>query len=252
MSENLVTIGNIPIAKHVRKGTGEDRQNLVFGWGNAPFPALVEPIAKFGTGPAAGSLEEELAEVEEAYSRDFPSSFENGTWYRVIATFFDHVIARHEMFDPRPDSLTLFSIPYTGGPDAESIVFGTPEEVEVEFVAKELAAQLAAPTAVALPKEDMQGDRIPMEELEQAVYKFVLSSGRADVGHSEEVHGVLIESFVVTDEKLTAMGVPEKVHDQINKGVWLGFLVDDKTMDQVESGELEMFSIGGGAIRDPD
>ena len=46
MSENLVTIGNIPIVKHVRKGTGEDRQNLVFGWANAPFPADAEPVLR--------------------------------------------------------------------------------------------------------------------------------------------------------------------------------------------------------------
>lgn len=253
MGKVAVTIQNVPIAMRVRKGTGDDRQNLVFGWANAPFPAPTdeEPVAKFGSGPAAGSLEAELAEVEEAYSRDFPSDHESGTWYRVIATFLDHIIARHEMFSPLPESMTLFSIPYTGGPDAASIVFGEPTEVEVEFVAKAIADQLVLP-AFPLPKVDLQGDRVPMDELEKAAYDFVRLSGRADVSHSEETHGVLIESVVVTDEKLEAMGMSETARSEMTKGLWLGFLVDDDTMDRVESGELSMFSIGGGAIRDPD
>ncbi|KKN18480.1 hypothetical protein LCGC14_0955380 [marine sediment metagenome] len=250
-----ITIGNIPIAKAIRKGEGADRQNLVFGWANAPFPGSDGPevVSKriYGNAPD-GSLDEILQNVEEAYSRAFPSDHEMGTWYFIVATFTDHVIVEHQTFGPKPDTNKLFITPYTGGPDSASIVFGTPAEVEVEFVAKAIADDLLEHHTSAQPKVDLQGDRVPMDELEQAIYKFVLDSGRADVSHSEEVHGRLVESIVITDEKLIAMGVPEEVHDQITKGAWLGFQVDDATMDRVESGELAMFSIGGGAVRDPD
>lgn len=103
----------------------------------------------------------------------------------------------------------------------------------------------------AAPKTDLQGDRVELQELEDAAYHFVLTSRRGDVNHDEQPVAALVESFLVTPEKLGLMGLSEEEAARVNKGWWLGFRVDDATMDRVEAGELEMFSIGGHGRREP-
>lgn len=96
--------------------------------------------------------------------------------------------------------------------------------------------------------EDSQGDVISIDELEKAAYDFVLHSRNG--GEMHEVFGVstLIESFIVTPEKLTALGLAE---DALPQGWWVGFKVHDtEAWQKIKNGDYSMFSIGGRAIRE--
>ena len=86
---------------------------------------------------------------------------------------------------------------------------------------------------------------IEPDDLELAVYQFVLVSREADERHTEAVQGHLIESLVVTPEKLGHMGLAK---DALPQGWWVGFyLPDEKVFAKVKAGEYEMFSIAGTA-----
>ena len=232
---NSIEILRIPIAKSERRG----RQNLIFGWANVPHPvmkALVDP---------GESLEDAIADVSAAYHAQFPNDPDSNLWRWLMATFEDHVIV--EVSDSSGSSFLQHN--YTKSGDA--IIFGEGVEVERVFVAKALADQDERRRVAKAAKVDLEGDRVALSELERAAYDFTLTSGLADIDHDEVTHGRLVESFVVTDEKLEAMGVPEDARASVSKGWWLGFHVDDATMDRVETGELSMFSIGGEAKRSP-
>lgn len=91
---------------------------------------------------------------------------------------------------------------------------------------------------------DKQFDIIPVEELERAMYDFVLYS--RDQGHMHEKRGVgrLVESMVFSKEKQDALGI-----DLGFEGAWVGFKVDDdQVWAAVKRGDLPQFSIGGAAI----
>ena len=233
---NSTELLRIPIAKSERRG----RQNLVFGWANVPHPmakALHEP---------GESLEEAINNVRSAYGTQFPNDPDNNTWRWVMATFEDHVIV--EISTSGGSEFLQHNFVVNG----DSIVFGEGVEVERIFVAKAMADQdERRRIAKAAAKVDLEGDRVALSELERAAYEFNLTSGLADIDHDEVTHGHLVEPFVVTDEKLEAMGVPEDARASVSKGWWLGFHIDDATMDRVEAGELSMFSIGGAAKRSP-
>lgn len=100
---------------------------------------------------------------------------------------------------------------------------------------------------------DHQGDSIDTEELEKAAYKYMLDSRKGGHEHQKTDEGPLhvadvIESFVVTDEKKKAMGLPEDVPE----GWWIGMKVnDDKVWELAKSGELAGFSIHGSGRRVP-
>jgi cation transport regulator ChaB len=96
------------------------------------------------------------------------------------------------------------------------------------------------------PLEDLQGDVIAVAELEKAAYRFVLESRKAGEMHERtEGIGRLVESFVVTPEKASALGMAKR------SGWWVGFKVDDdETWARVKKGDYRMFSIGGRALRD--
>lgn len=102
-------------------------------------------------------------------------------------------------------------------------------------------------TKGGVPIVDKQGDVIPVDELENAFYDYVLSS--RDQGHMHRRTGVgrLVECMVFTREKQAALGV-----DLGHEGAWVGFYVDD---DEVwaahKRGELPEFSIGGVAASIP-
>lgn len=104
------------------------------------------------------------------------------------------------------------------------------------------------------PVVDLQGDYISNEELEKAAYRYVLDSRVGGAMHykvddngnlitkSKPYHAAdLIESFVVTPEKIEKMGM------QSNKtGWWIGMQVnDDEVWKRVKSGEWKGFSIHG-------
>ena len=93
---------------------------------------------------------------------------------------------------------------------------------------------------------DKQGDIIPTDELEQAAYDFVLKWREADSNHDRITKGHVVESLVVTPEKLEALGLPA---GSLQTGWWVGFKVDPATFAKVQSGEFQMFSIEGTAQR---
>lgn len=94
---------------------------------------------------------------------------------------------------------------------------------------------------------DSQKDAIPLSELEKAAYDYVLNSRDGALMHRKNKVARLVESFVVTPEKLAALSLAE---DALPLGWIVGFKVDDpEVWEKVKSGELKGFSIGGKAIR---
>ncbi len=97
--------------------------------------------------------------------------------------------------------------------------------------------------------EDLQGDVMEVDELEPAVYDFVLKSRVGTDLHNTPVRGQLIESFVLTPEKLEKMGLSNISGPE---AAWfVGFKFDAETFAKVQAGDRTMFSIKGEAIREP-
>jgi hypothetical protein len=96
---------------------------------------------------------------------------------------------------------------------------------------------------------DAYGDIIEPEDLEDAAYEFVLRFRDLNEKHEGPVQGKLIESLVVTPEKLEKMGLASEA---MAMGWWVGFWVPDPIVfAKIESGEYAMFSIEGTALRGP-
>lgn len=94
---------------------------------------------------------------------------------------------------------------------------------------------------------DMEEDVVEVEELEKAAYDFVIESRQGGVMHQGNPKAVLVESIVITPEKLEKMGLPP---DAVPARWWGGFKVlDGDTWSKVKKGELKMFSIEGEAVR---
>jgi hypothetical protein len=96
---------------------------------------------------------------------------------------------------------------------------------------------------------DSQDDKIATETLEKAAYKYVLKSRDGGLEHKKRGVATLVESFLVTKSKLSAMGLAENA---LPEGWWVGFKVEDSEVwKKIKSGELSMFSIGGKATKRP-
>lgn len=102
---------------------------------------------------------------------------------------------------------------------------------------------------------DLQGDYVPLDEIEKAAYTYVIDSRKGGDMHQRAgekgeipLHtSDMIESFVVTPEKLEKMGLPA---DAVPHGWWVGFKVnDDAQWEKVKSGERTGFSIHGSGRR---
>ena len=109
---------------------------------------------------------------------------------------------------------------------------------------------LIAITADGNQVEDLQQDIIDPEELESAVYKYVLEFRDAGEEHipSRRLKGKLVESVIFTKEKMKAMGIPEGI---VPEGWWVGFYVNDASAwELIKNGTYKMFSIEGKAIRE--
>lgn len=92
---------------------------------------------------------------------------------------------------------------------------------------------------------DSYEHKIDPKDLELAAYSFVLSFGDMGVMHKGGVQGKLIESFMVTEDKLEKMGLGS---DALPLGWWVGFYIEDKKLfEKVKNGEYSMFSIQGTA-----
>lgn len=96
---------------------------------------------------------------------------------------------------------------------------------------------------------DRQGDIIEPEVLEAAAVDFMLNHRAAGEMHEGGPVGQIVESMVVTPEKLEAMGVPNEIAQAVPTGFWIGVKLDPdgETFAKVKSGELSMFSIQGVA-----
>lgn len=99
---------------------------------------------------------------------------------------------------------------------------------------------------------DRQGDYIPLEEIEKSAYNYVIHSRKGGDMHKRDgdqpLHtSDLIESFVVTPEKLEQLGLNK---DAVPHGWWVGFKVnDDAQWESVKKGERNHFSIHGKGRR---
>jgi hypothetical protein len=102
------------------------------------------------------------------------------------------------------------------------------------------------------PVVDRQGDYVPLDEIEKAAYTYVVNSRKGGDMHTRDGElplqtSDMVESFVVTPEKLQTMGLDENA---IPHGWWVGFKVnDDKQWEMVKNGERTAFSIHGSGRR---
>lgn len=146
----------------------------------------------------------------------------------------DHSFAKFYQQQPRAD------------PEQEKQLFTVAkadEERHMVFGWASIAA-LADGTTV----EDYQKDVLEIEELEQAVYEYVLYFRDGGEMHQRRGIGVLVESVVFTPDKLEAMGIPEGT---LPNGWWLGLkITDDEVWEKVKDGTYSMFSIEGEATRE--
>lgn len=103
------------------------------------------------------------------------------------------------------------------------------------------------------PVVDLQGDYIDINEIEKSAYEYVIKSRRGGDMHrrnGEEAHHAsdMIESFLVTPEKIEKMGLPPTTPI----GWWVGYQVnDDEAWELVKSGKRTGFSIHGRGQRTP-
>lgn len=95
--------------------------------------------------------------------------------------------------------------------------------------------------------EDHQGHMIDVEDLEDAAYGFVVKYRKTGDMHKGDAYGDLVESLVVTQDKIDSGGFPP---DMLGKW-WVGFRVPDEDWERVERGERSMFSIQGRARLEP-
>lgn len=95
--------------------------------------------------------------------------------------------------------------------------------------------------------EDLQGDIIDPEDLEEAVYDYVQFYGDGGEMHRRGGVAKLVESVVFTKEKARFMGIPDGT---VPEGWWIGFRVlDPDVWDKVKDGTYSMFSIEGTGAR---
>lgn len=97
---------------------------------------------------------------------------------------------------------------------------------------------------------DHQKDMIDPEDLEEAVYEYVLNFRDGGEEHIANLRkkARLVESCMFTKEKMQAMGIPEGI---VPEGWWIGFYVDDdEAWKKVKNGTYQMFSIEGQGIRE--
>lgn len=90
-------------------------------------------------------------------------------------------------------------------------------------------------------------DKAALPDLEDAVYEYALVSRDADEMHARtEGVGKLVESVILTPEKMDKMGVKSG-----RAGWWVGFKVmDDAVWKKVKDGTYTMFSIRGSGTRE--
>lgn len=95
---------------------------------------------------------------------------------------------------------------------------------------------------------DSHRSMIDTADLETAAYLFCLQFRELNECHGPGCCGQLVESFMVTPEKLVMMGLQR---DALPVGWWVGFHVEDEGVwEKVKKGEYEMLSIEGLAVEE--
>ncbi len=96
---------------------------------------------------------------------------------------------------------------------------------------------------------DASGEYITdIDALEAAAYAFNIAYRKSGELHRGDAKGYLIDSFMVTKEKLRMLGLPE---DSLPQGLWVGFYFpDDEVFEKIQSGKYKMFSIQGKAVKE--
>lgn len=101
--------------------------------------------------------------------------------------------------------------------------------------------------AAGVVQRDHSGEWAPIEEIEKAVYPYVLEVGEHGNRHVIKGTGRLVESVVFTPEKLEKMGIPPGA---VPQGWWGGFkITDPDAWREIKRGNLPMFSIAGSGTR---
>lgn len=101
---------------------------------------------------------------------------------------------------------------------------------------------------------DRQGDIITPEDLEESAYDYVLTSRDAGEMHVSKGAASLVESVMITPEKLEAWGLEG---DAVPIGWWTGYHVHEVEKGQpdpwekIKKGEYTAFSVEGKAVREP-
>lgn len=135
----------------------------------------------------------------------------------------------------KPPTLSAPSFAIAKSHDEQRIVFGY-ASVSQRSDGKEFA--------------DLQGDITGAEELEKGAYAFMHDYAAGGEMHQGEPIGKVVESFVVTSEKLKAMGLLAKeVSNVIPTRWWVGIKVSPEAFAKVKSGQYRMFSVQGKAER---
>ncbi len=99
-------------------------------------------------------------------------------------------------------------------------------------------------TIDGVPVVDKQGDIIPVDELENAAYQYMLTSRDGGDLHIRKGVAKCIESCVLTLEKQEAMGI-----NLGREAWWAGWLVADAdTWGRFRDGSYQELSIGGFAV----
>lgn len=99
--------------------------------------------------------------------------------------------------------------------------------------------------------QDWQNDIVEPEDLEEAVYEYVLNFRDGGEEHVPDLRkkARMVESVVFTEEKLKAMGIPVGT---VPLGWWIGFYVDDdEAWKKIKDGTYKMFSVEGQGQRVP-
>lgn len=96
---------------------------------------------------------------------------------------------------------------------------------------------------------DTQQDVIEPAELEKAVVEFMVEHRAAGEMHRGAATGTVVESAVLSPDKLIAMGFPDDVAKGFGTKWWIGVKADPQTLAKVRAGTFKMFSIQGTGSR---
>ena len=141
----------------------------------------------------------------------------------------------------KADDTTRLTIPISKRDDDRRLVFGFAKFAE-------------DPDNRGFLYVDKQQDIITPEDLEESAYQYVLTSRDAGEMHVTKGAASLVESFMVTPEKLEMMGLEP---DAAPIGWWVGYKVHEvekgqpDPWDKIKKGEYTGFSVEGMAVREP-